>query len=118
MRCMLRQAKLGALRVAEETGLSRLIASCSRRRRRLLILSYHGVSTCDEHEWNGGLYISAKLFRRRMELLARTDCSLLPLSVALERLFNGTLPPRAVAITFVDGLRDFYTVAFPIVKSF
>jgi peptidoglycan/xylan/chitin deacetylase (PgdA/CDA1 family) len=71
----------------------------------------------DEHEW-GDLYISPETFRRRMEVLARTHCNVLPLSEAVYRLQNGTLPDRAVVITFDDGFHDFFSVAYPIVQSF
>lgn len=114
---MLRQAKLGLLRLAEATGVSHLLSGSAWRRHRLLILCYHGVSKYDEHEW-GGLYISPETFRRRMEFVARARCKVLPLSEAVQRLQSGTLPDRAVVITFDDGLHDFFSVAFPIVESF
>jgi peptidoglycan/xylan/chitin deacetylase (PgdA/CDA1 family) len=114
---MLRQAKLGFLRLAEATGASRLLSGSAWRRHRLLILAYHGVSMYDEHEW-GGLYICPEHLRRRMELVARADCNVLPLQEALQRLQNGSLPDRAVVITFDDGWHDFFSVAFPIVQSF
>jgi peptidoglycan/xylan/chitin deacetylase (PgdA/CDA1 family) len=108
---------MSVLLLAEVTGASRLLSSCAWRRHRLLILCYHGVSMYDEHEW-GALYISPETFRRRLEFLARARCNVLPLSAALNHLQNGTLPDRAVVITFDDGLHDFCRVAFPIVESF
>jgi peptidoglycan/xylan/chitin deacetylase (PgdA/CDA1 family) len=114
---MLKRAKLGFLRLAEATGASRLLADSAWRRHRLLILAYHGVSMYDEHEW-GGLYICPETLRRRMELVARSGCNVLPLHEALQRLQNGSLPDRAVVITFDDGWHDFFSVAFPIVESF
>ena len=53
-----------------------------------------------------------------MELLARAGYNVLPLSEAVNRLQHGTLPDRAVVITFDDGLHDFYSVALPILESF
>ena len=114
---MLKQSKLAVLRLAEASGISSFLSSSPWRRRRLLILCYHGVSAYDEHEW-GGLYISKETFRRRMELIAQARCSVLPLSEGLERLNEGTLPDRAVVITFDDGFHDFSSVAFPILSSF
>src|SRR5580698_8822241 len=107
---MLRQAKMAVLRVAEATGMSRLLSGSAWRRNRLLILCYHGISKYDEHEW-GGAYISPEMFRQRLECLARNGSHGLPLSEALERLQNGTLPDRAVVITFDDGYHDFFSVA-------
>ena len=114
---MLRQAKLEFLRFAEATGASRLLSGSAWRRHRLLILCYHGVSMYDEHVF-GELHISPELFRRRMECVAQAGCNVLPLSEAVQRLHSGTLPDRAVVITFDDGLYDFFSVAFPIVESF
>jgi peptidoglycan/xylan/chitin deacetylase (PgdA/CDA1 family) len=114
---MLRQAKMAVLRLAETTGFSRLLSGSAWRRHRLLILCYHGVSKYDEHEW-GSLYISPETFRRRMELVAQAHCNVLPLAEAVSRLQSGTLPDRAVTITFDDGLHDFFSVAFPIIESF
>lgn len=114
---MLKQAKRGVLRLAEATGASRMLSGSAWRRHRLLILCYHGVSMYDEHEW-GNLYISLETFRRRMQFVARARYNVLPLSEAVHRLQNGTLPDRAVVITFDDGLHDFFSVAFPILESF
>jgi peptidoglycan/xylan/chitin deacetylase (PgdA/CDA1 family) len=41
----------------------------------------------------------------------------LPLEEAVERLHDGTLPARAVCITFDDGYRNNHDVALPILKS-
>jgi peptidoglycan/xylan/chitin deacetylase (PgdA/CDA1 family) len=114
---MLKRAKTGILRFAEVTGASRLLSGSAWRRNRLLILCYHGVSMYDEHEW-GGPYISREALRRRMELVARARCNVLPLSEAVQRLRNRSLPDRAVVITFDDGFHDFFSAAFPIVESF
>jgi peptidoglycan/xylan/chitin deacetylase (PgdA/CDA1 family) len=88
------------------------------RRQRLLILGYHGVSLDDEHIWDGGIYMSAELFRRRLTLLGQDQCVVLPLAEALRRLDSGTLPPRAVSIVFDDGFHDFATRAAPILAEF
>jgi peptidoglycan/xylan/chitin deacetylase (PgdA/CDA1 family) len=115
---MLRELKLGALRLASASGLSDLLLESSWRQQRLLILCYHGVARYDEHEWSPWMYVSAERLRRRMQLLVEARCNVLPLTEAAMRLQSGTLPPRAVAITFDDGFHDFHSVAFPIIKSF
>jgi peptidoglycan/xylan/chitin deacetylase (PgdA/CDA1 family) len=114
---MFNHAKLAVLSVAERTGASRLIGYSGWRRRRLLILCYHGISANDEHEWSS-LYITREMFRRRMQILVQHRCNVLSLSEAIVRLREGTLPPRAIAITFDDGFHDFYSVAFPVLESF
>ena len=114
---VLKQAMLRGLALAEASGFSRALSASAWRRRRLLILCYHGVSKYDEYEW-ASLYIAADTFRRRMQILKDHGCNVLPLAEALTRLRDGTLPDRAVAITFDDGLHDYYSVAFPILESF
>ena len=114
---MLKQAKIGALRLAEAAGVTRLLSASAWRRHRLLILCYHGISMYDEHEW-GALYVTSELLRRRMTALAQACCNVLPLGEAVRRLRDDSLPDRAVAITFDDGFHDFSSVAFPIVESF
>ena len=47
---MLRQAKIGALRIAETLGLNHLVLRSRWRRERLLILCYHGVALDDEQD--------------------------------------------------------------------
>jgi peptidoglycan/xylan/chitin deacetylase (PgdA/CDA1 family) len=114
---MLKRAKTGVLRLAEVMGVTRLLSASTWRRRRLLILCYHGVSKYDEHEWSD-LYISPGTFRHRLELLVLFGCNVLSLPEAVIRLGNGTLPVRAVVLTFDDGFHDFSSIAFPIVESF
>lgn len=114
---VLKKAKLGTLRLAADAGISRALADSPWRQNRLLILCYHGVSRYDEHEWDN-VYITAETLRRRMQLLVEERCNVLPLTEAVSRLQQRTLPPRAVTITFDDGWHDFYSVAFPLVEAF
>lgn len=58
----------------------------------------------------------AMQFRWQMELLAHYF-NPLPLSEAVRRLREGTLPPRAVSITFDDGYADNREVALPILQD-
>lgn len=116
----------GVLRGTKQTGLAALRASggfeaCGRsdwRRSRLAILCYHGVSLADEHEWDPALYLNEATLRRRFDLLQQLGCRLLPLSEAVERLAEGTLPELAVSITFDDGSYDFFCKAVPLLEEF
>jgi peptidoglycan/xylan/chitin deacetylase (PgdA/CDA1 family) len=115
---MLKKFKQAALRSLKSAGVSTLVHNSRWRRERLLILAYHGVALTDEHLFNGSQFISAELFRDRLELLRRSNCAVLPLGEAVERLYRNDLPDRAVAITFDDGLSDFYRRAFPLIQEF
>jgi peptidoglycan/xylan/chitin deacetylase (PgdA/CDA1 family) len=115
---MLRKVKLGLLRASEGLEISRRVLGSAWRRKRLLILCYHGISMEDEHEWRPALYMSPDLLTKRFTFLAEAGCNVLPLGEALRLLYRRDLPPRSVAITFDDGDYNFYTRALPILKSF
>ena len=112
---VLKQWSFGTLK---QLGVSRTLAQSRWRRNRLLILCYHGVSLGDEHEWAPGLYVSGRRLERRLDLLRQTDCNVLPLAEALERLYRNDLPDRAVALTFDDGYYDFRSRAWPLLKAY
>jgi peptidoglycan/xylan/chitin deacetylase (PgdA/CDA1 family) len=115
---MLKEFKQATLRSLKTAGVSTLVQNSRWRRQRLLILAYHGVSTDDEHLWNGSMYLSAEMFRARLEMISRTGCAVLPLAEAITRLYANDLPDRSVAITFDDGNFDFKERAFPLLKEF
>src|SRR5258707_1358768 len=115
---MLKKFKQAALKSLKSAGVSTLVHNSRWRRQRLLILAYHGIALSDEHLFNGSQFISAGLFRDRLELLRKSKCAVLPLGEAVERLYADDLPDRAVAITFDDGLSDFYRRAFPVIREF
>jgi peptidoglycan/xylan/chitin deacetylase (PgdA/CDA1 family) len=115
---MLKKFKQVTLQSLKSAGVSTLVHNSRWRRQRLLILAYHGISLSDEHLFNGSQFISADLFRTRLELLKNSNCAVLPLGEAVERLYANDLPDRAVAITFDDGTSDFYRRAFPLIREF
>src|SRR3982751_2137642 len=100
---MLKTLKTHALSTARRTGILSATGHSAWRRRRLLILGYHGVSTSDEHEWDGELYMTPDTLRSRFEALRSGGYDVLSLGDALRRMQAGTLPPRTVALTFDDG---------------
>lgn len=115
---MLKKLKKATLQSLKSAGVSTLVQNSRWRRQRLLILAYHGVATDDEHLWNGSMYLSQDVFRARLETIAKSGCSVLPLSEAFTRLYANDLPDRAVAITFDDGNFDFKQNAFPLLQEF
>jgi peptidoglycan/xylan/chitin deacetylase (PgdA/CDA1 family) len=107
-----------ALRGAELSGATRLVAGSAWRRRRVLILCYHGVSVRDEHQYNPELYVSPSHLRRRFEQLRAMGATILPLAEALQRTAAGSLPDRAVVLTFDDGAANFASQAVPLLREF
>jgi len=81
------------------------------RRGRLTILIFHRV--LPQHDPLNPDEPSAQEFERRMQWV-RAWFNVLPLSDAAQRLADGTLPPRALTITFDDGYADNREVAAPI----
>jgi peptidoglycan/xylan/chitin deacetylase (PgdA/CDA1 family) len=115
---MLKTSKILAIRAARRLGLSSHLLNSNWRRERLSILCYHGTSHYDEHLWAPRLYITPVMLRERMQALKDLNCNVLPLDSAVKMLYRGTLPRRAVVITFDDGLYDFYALARPILEEF
>jgi peptidoglycan/xylan/chitin deacetylase (PgdA/CDA1 family) len=115
---MLKQLKQTTLGTLKTSGVFKLVENSRWRQRHLLILAYHGISLDDEHEWDPSLYMTADLFRQRMQLLKDSNCTVLPLDEAVARLYSEDLPERSVALTFDDGNHDFYAGAWPILQEF
>lgn len=115
---MLKTFKQLTLKSLKAAGVSTLVHDSRWRRQRLLILAYHGISVGDEHLWNSSQYMPADVLRARFELLKKSNCAVLPLDEAVERLYANDLPDRAVVITFDDGTSDFYRRAFPVIQEF
>lgn len=82
-------------------------------RARLAVLMYHRVLTMPD-ALTGEVHASD--FDVQMRAL-RECFNVLPLVEAVDRLAHGTLPARAVAITFDDGYADNALVAVPILKK-
>jgi len=106
------------LRVLKSSGIFHAVRDSEWRRRRLLILCYHGTSLEDEHLWRTALFMPIEQFAQRLECIQRGGYRVLPLSEALQRLKARDLPEGSVAITFDDGTYDFYKQAFPLLKKY
>jgi peptidoglycan/xylan/chitin deacetylase (PgdA/CDA1 family) len=115
---MLKNLKRATLSSLKTSGIFSVVRNSRWRRQRLLILAYHGISLDDEHRWDPSLYMTADVFRQRMRLIKQSDCAVLPLPEAINRLYAGELPDRCVALTFDDGNYDFYKEAHPILQEF
>jgi peptidoglycan/xylan/chitin deacetylase (PgdA/CDA1 family) len=110
-------AKAVLLNAISRSGVGVVVRNSAWRARRLLVLCWHGISLDDEHRWRPGLYVSPVQFRKRLEMIRATGCTVVSLPEALERLKRNELPPRSVAITFDDGFHDFYARAAPVLSE-
>ena len=115
---MLKKFKQATLGTLKTSGVFRLAENSRWRQHRLLILAYHGISLDDEHHWDPSLYMTPDCFRRRMQLLKDSNCTVLPLAEAIRSLYRQDLPEKCVALTFDDGTYDFYKAAHPILREF
>jgi peptidoglycan/xylan/chitin deacetylase (PgdA/CDA1 family) len=80
-------------------------------RARLSVLVYHRVVS--EPDPMRPALPTTEEFRQQMELIARCF-RVLPLGEAVDRMYAGALPERALSITFDDGYADNHSLAFPI----
>lgn len=115
---VLKALKKTALFAASASGISGTLRDSRWRRARLLILGYHGVALSDEYKWEPALYVKQSFLRQRLDVLRDGGFVVLPLDEGVRRLKDGTLPPKAVTITFDDGNRDFALAALPLLREY
>jgi peptidoglycan/xylan/chitin deacetylase (PgdA/CDA1 family) len=78
----------------------------------MLILGYHSVNDRRDNT----LSVSAAAFRRQIEHLLASGYEAVPLQKIAERAASGS-DAREVAITFDDGYRNNYEVAYPVLSD-
>lgn len=115
---MLKQLKRVVLNAARAAGTLSIIRDSTWRKRRLLVIGYHGIALDDEHLWKPTLYVTPAVLAERFQILRDGGYSVLPLGEAVSRLAAGTLPPRSVALTFDDGFADFGLKGMPLLARF
>ncbi|CAM3614982.1 polysaccharide deacetylase family protein [Nocardioides marinus] len=79
----------------------------------LTLIGWHRID--DRH--TDGLSTSETAFEQHLDLLEERDARVLPLCEAVERLALGSLPPRAVALTFDDGYASVVETAWPLLRK-
>jgi peptidoglycan/xylan/chitin deacetylase (PgdA/CDA1 family) len=82
------------------------------RRSGLTILGWHRFGDMDD-----GLTVSVGDFGAQLDTLVEYQANVLGLNDAVQGLCSGSLPPRAVALTFDDGYTSVAEKAWPILKA-
>ena len=85
----------------------------ARAGRGLTIIGWHRV---DGRE-SVGLSTGVDDFRRHLDTLETWGAAVLPLDAAVAALRAGSLPPRAVALTFDDGYASVVETAWPLLRE-
>lgn len=115
---LVRSAKHAVYALSKNLGLMGAVRRTGWRQKRLMIICYHGVSLDDEHEWNPMLYMRPETLEARFEMLRREGYPVVSLDDGVRGLRDGTLPAGAVALTFDDGMFDFYSRAYPLLSKY
>jgi len=98
---------LGAVARPVATGVRRMAGT-----RGLTLIGWHRV---DGH--SDGLSTGVDDFQRHLDTLDAWGARVLPLDEAVAALGAGTLPPRAVALTFDDGYASVVDTAWPLLRE-
>lgn len=83
-------------------------------RERAVILMYHSVSERTDYFMN----VLPSRFAEQMAYVAKSGRAVVALNELVRRLKSGEPLGGAIAITFDDGYRDNYTVAYPILRKY
>ena len=78
----------------------------------LTVIGWHRFGTVPD-----GLTTTMDAFRRQLDVLDEWGAVILPLDEAVTRLETGTLPARAVVLTFDDGYASVVEQAWPILHE-
>jgi peptidoglycan/xylan/chitin deacetylase (PgdA/CDA1 family) len=85
----------------------------------LRILCYHGI--CENEvagqQWVPTCFVTAAAFERQLDYLQK-NARVLPLSEAVGRLRDASLPAGSVSITFDDGYANNLTLAYPLLHKY
>lgn len=111
---MFRQLKHTLVGAANSCGIDQLFRHINRKK--LLVVMYHGVTSNDYAPpiWT---QLPLKTFRQQIEYLSKHYVPVSLAEVAGATRGLSALPERAVLITFDDGLRNNYSIAFPVLQE-
>jgi peptidoglycan/xylan/chitin deacetylase (PgdA/CDA1 family) len=78
------------------------------------ILTYHSIDNSDSV-----ISTNSEVFARQMKFLSESGYRVIALESFMKTLSeNKTPPPKTIVLTFDDGLKNFYSDAFPILDEF
>lgn len=84
------------------------------------ILAYHEISNLPENIAKSHPYnVSPKVFEEQMRFLSESEYSVVKLEDVISSLTDksGSMQSRTVVLTFDDGYKNFYDIAFPILRK-
>lgn len=85
---------------------------------RSVILGYHGITRTPRRHDLSMLLVSPERFRRQVELLLDAGFEFVTVAELAKLASGGEPPPGYASISFDDGMRNNYTTALPILKSY
>jgi peptidoglycan/xylan/chitin deacetylase (PgdA/CDA1 family) len=88
------------------------------RRSQSVILGYHGVTHSPLRHDLSLLLVSPSRFRAQIELLLEAGFTFVTVAQLAKLAAGGEPPPGYAAISFDDGMRNNYTTALPLLKSY
>lgn len=88
------------------------------RRRRAVVLGYHGVGVSKRRDDLSMLLVAPDRFRAQIELLLAAGFRFVTLAELAHQAAGGTPPAGLAAVTFDDGMRNNYEVALPILNEY
>jgi peptidoglycan/xylan/chitin deacetylase (PgdA/CDA1 family) len=88
------------------------------RRRRAVVLGYHGVAVSRRRDDLSMLLVAPDRFRAQIELLLAAGFRFVTLAELARQAAGGVPPAGLAALTFDDGMRNNYEVAMPILGEY
>lgn len=84
---------------------------------KIVILTYHNL-TESKADIKSSSDIVATDFKKHMEYLHKNNYKTLGIDEFLNYYKQGSFPEKSVMITFDDGYKSFYTMAYPVLKKY
>ena len=86
-----------------------------------VIIMYHSVGEKETSldSYGPKLIVRSETFAKQMRFLKDNNYKIIPLALFIEKIKKGErIPPKTIAITFDDGLRNNFLNAYPLLKKY